>query len=232
MATISWITPWGQMAYVRSLNDGVARAAYDTPGSYVIGGAVPGYRCTPVRMFSSFDAYDAAEMTAGAWVCHDMEKGDGFPAPALEKQHPALAHSVFINKAKRRGHGLISAPGRDLVYVPGADNMAKPGEDINDAYLRCGIPGMCAGAQVLSVQSQGAQKDLVAFTNLLTAAKAQLPDPNQALWMGLTTQFATAKNLVDAYNAAMPIGVSGCWLTVTKDNAQAAVDFLKWACVA
>jgi hypothetical protein len=227
---VSWICPWGQMAWLRQLDDALARRVFDTPGSHVIGGAVPGYQVTPTRMFSSFDAYDAQDMTANAWVCYDLEAGEGFPAPAREKQYPKAFIPAFAAKAKRRGHGLIASPGRDLVYVPGAVCGIQQGENINDAYLRCGIPAACEGAAVLLVQSQDTQKDIPAFTALLTGAKAQQTDPNQALWCGLTTSRSTAKQMADAWTAALPVGVTGCWVTIgSKDQAPVAADFFRWA---
>jgi hypothetical protein len=216
------------MATLRAYDDALARKLFDTPSSHVVGGAVPGYQVTPTRLFSSFDAYDGAEMTAGAWVCFDLENGDGFPAPAEEKQYPKLSIPVFARKAKRRGHGLIAAPGRDLVYAQGAPCSIRQGENINDAYLRCGLPAACAGAAVLLVQSQDTQKDLAAFTDLLSGAKAQQADPNQALWAGLTTATSTSKQMADAYTAAMDLGVSGFWVTIVKDQVKVAADFWRW----
>jgi hypothetical protein len=91
-----------------------------------------------------------------------------------------------------------------------------------------GIPGACAGAAVLLVQSQDSQKDLGAFTALLQGAKAQQADPNQALWAGLTTATSSTQQLADAYTAALPLGVSGFWLTIVKDQVKVAADFLRW----
>jgi hypothetical protein len=227
----SWIMPWGQMSWLRAYDDALARQVFDTPSSHVVGGAVPGYQVVPTRLFSSFDAYDAQEMTAGAWVCYDLENGDGFPAPAEEKQYPKLAIPMFGRKAKRRGHGLIAAPGRDLVYAQGAPCRIQAGEDLNDAYLRCGLPAACVGAAVLLVQSQDTQKDLPAFTELLTGARYQQADPNQALWCGLTTGGAsTVKQMADAWTAAVGLGASGCWVTIGgKDQVPVAADFFRWA---
>jgi hypothetical protein len=235
---VSWIMPWGQLSWLRQYDDALARRVFDTPSSHVIGGAVPGYQVTATRMFSSFDAYDAQDMTANAWVCYDLEAGDGFPAPAREKQMPKAFIPTFAAKAKRRGHGLIASPGRDLVFVPGAVCGRQEGENINDAYLRCGIPAACEGAAVLLVQSQDTQKDIPAFTNLLSGAKAQQADPNQALWSGLTTATSTTKHMCDAWSAALPLGVTGCWVTIANPNrvpggdpaqVKVAADFFRWA---
>jgi hypothetical protein len=230
---VSWITPWGQLAWLRAYDDTLARSAYDTPTSHVIGGAVPSYLCRATRMFSSIDPYLAAATTANQWVCYDLEGGDQFPAPVKEKQSFSLGYLLFGNQAKRNGHGLIAAPGRDLVYVKDVNGkpLIQPGEDINDAYLRVGIPAACVGAAVLLVQSQDVQKDLTGFTDLLTGAKSQQADPNQALWAGLTTGGgSTVQQLADAYTAAIGVGVTGFWLTISSQSTvKVAADFLRWA---
>jgi len=228
----SWIMPWGQLAWLRKLDDPTARAAFDTTSSYVIGGAVPGYQCLPVRMFptlSGAGGYTSTVLTAGAWVCYDLE---GWAASRpKEQQHPELAYDAFLDQARARGHPVIAAPARDLATVKGADATKLASETYDQAYVRIGYAGMCTGAQVLLVQSQNAQKDLDAFTALLNGAKSQQADPNQALWCGLTTAAATTVNqLAAAWTAALGLGVSGCWLTIGgADQAQVAADFLKWA---
>jgi hypothetical protein len=108
------------MAWLRAFDDALARRVFDTPSSHVIGGAVPGYQVTPTRLFTSLDSYLAAATTGNQWVCYDLEGGDAFPAPVKEKQSFGLGYMLFASQAKRNGHGLIAAPGRDLVYVKDA----------------------------------------------------------------------------------------------------------------
>lgn len=230
MAVVSWVMPWGQMAWLRQADDELARNIFDTPSSYVIGGPVPGYQCIPTRVYTSFDAYcqTGGTLAPGALTCHDLEGWDA--SPAIDKQHPKATIPHFLSLAKARGHGVIESPGRDLVYVQGADDRISQGESTDDAYLRIGIPGACNGAAVLLVQSQNSQKDIPGFTKLLTGAKSQQADPNQALWAGLTTAAGTTvKQLSDAYTAAIGLGVSGFWMTIgAKDQVQTAVDFFRW----
>lgn len=222
----SWIMPWGQMAWLRQLDDALARRVFDTPSSFVVGGPVPGYGCTPVRLYTSLETYIAASAAYNGWVCYDLENWGASPAP--EKQHPELAMRDFMLTARARGHGVIAAPSRDLVYAAGADSGIRANEDINAAYLRCGIPGTTTGAAVCLVQSQGAQKDLVAFTGLLEgAADQQVMGSNQALWAGLTTAFSTAAQMKAAHDAAAA-SVSGFWVTIgTQAQAPVAADFFR-----
>jgi len=223
--TISWIEPWGQLAWLRQCDDAIARVCFDTPSSHVVGGPVPGYQVTATRLFTAFDTYAQTNPAYGGWVIYDLE--NWAQSPAVDKNDPAAAYSHFLSLAKARGHGLIATPGRDLVYAQGGP---QGGESLNDAYLRLGIPAACAGAPIMLVQSQGSQKDLAAFTSLISGAMAQRVDPNQAVWFGLTTAAGTTvKQLSDAYSAALALGVSGCWLTIgAQGQAQTAADFLHW----
>ena len=221
MPTVSWIMPWGQMAWLRAYDDALARAVFDAPSSYVVGWPVPGYQCTPTRVYTSMDAYcqTGGSLVSGSLVAYDLEAWAA--SPMVDKQHPASSYAHFLSLAKARGHGVMATPGRDLVTVQGGDQVMDAGEDINAAYLRCGIPAACAGAHVLLVQSQGAQKDLAAFTSLISGAKAQQADPNQQLWCGLTTSTSTAAQMTAAWEAAQPM-VHGCWVTI-GGQAQASV---------
>lgn len=219
------------MAWLRAYNDALARRVFDTTSSYVVGGPVPGYQVVPLRVYTSVDGYAAGggSLPAGTLVAYDLEAWDA--SPATDKQHPAASYSHFNSLARARQHGVIATPGRDLVTVKGGDCTMQAGEDINAAYLRCAIPAACAGAHVLLVQSQGAQKDLTTFTGLISGAKAQQADPNQMLWCGLTTGGATTvKQMCDAFTAAVGAGVSGVWVTIgAQSQVQVAADFFAWA---
>jgi hypothetical protein len=222
---ISYIEPWGQLARLRAYDDAVARRAFDTPNSYVIGGAVPGYAVTPVRMFPGFENY-AKAAAFGGWCCFDLEAWEA--SPMLDKQHPKSAYAHFIQLAQARGNPVIASPSRDLVYVGGADDRILPGEDLNTAYLRCQIPACGAGAQVLLVQAQNVQKDLAAFTTLIEGAAAQqVPGSGQALWVGLTTAYSTADQMVAAHNAVVG-DVTGFWVTIAAaEQVPVAAEFFK-----
>ena len=64
----------------------------------------------------------------------------------------------------------------------------------------------------------------------LVLRQAQQADPNQMLWCGLTTATSTTKQMADAWTAALPLGVSGCWVTIgNKDQVKVAADFFRWA---
>jgi len=219
---MSWIMPWGQLAWLRAYDDATARKAFDTPDSLVAGGPVPHYATTPVRNYTSFDQYAHEPQFGAPWVIFDLEAGAGFPAPAVEKRHPEMAIAAFASLASGRGQGLIATPSRDLVYVPGSDCPVQPGEDISAAYLRTGVPGTAAAAQVLLVQAQGVQKDPAAYAALIQGAMAQQP-AGQATWAGLTTGgAATSGQMTAAQRAAAALGVSGFWVTIA-DQSQAGV---------
>lgn len=220
----SWIMPYGQLGWLRALDDDLARRCFDTPTSYVVGGPIPAYATTPVRLFRSFSTYQAANVAVGQVVCFDIEHWPG--SDDIEQRHLELAFRDFANEAKLRGNMLICAPGRDLVYCPGSETAIGQDEDINAAYLRCRIPAYAYGAQVLLVQAQGSQKDLDAFTGLICGAREQQPD-GQALWAGLTTGKSTADQMLAAAAAVAGV-VSGFWVTIgSKDQAPVAAEFFR-----
>jgi hypothetical protein len=218
--------PYGQLAWLNALDPVLTKRLFDRSQSYVVGGAFPGLQCTPIKSYTSHDAFAHGAPGTGP-VAFDLESGNNYPAPLVEKQHPAMSMQAFASTASAQGRTMIAAPSRDLVDVPDADLGRATGEDINVAYLRCGIPAACAPAQTLLVQSQGAQSNTTTFASLISGAKSQQP-PGQILWAELTTSAATSAQMVAAYDSVGSLGVAGWWVNIAaQSQAPVAAAFFK-----
>jgi len=233
---ISWIMPYGQLGWLRALNAGTARRAFDTPDSYVVGNspfpsAAAPWACKVLPVFYSFEPYaNAGAVQTGAKFPQVAYDPENWPATHPKvKRHPESALWHFAVLAAARGQQVIAAPSRDLIYAPGADRPWQAPESINQGYLRCQVPAAAEDAAALVCQNQGAEKDLEAYAQMLIGAAKQAPE-GQLLYGGLTTNFATAAQMQAAYDAAMGCGVpvTGFWVTIASQaQAQVAADFFK-----
>jgi hypothetical protein len=222
--------PWGQLNWLKQASSGVARKFFNAPTSFVGGNSpVPGLAATPIPVFGSLHDYiHSGDTMIGSqfpWVCYDIE--NWAQTPEIEKRHVKLALSVFADLAHGRGQKVLAAPSRDIIYAKACDEPWQYPETIDAGYLRVGIPLACRDAEVFLCQSQGDEKNLTAFAQLLAAADKQT-SPDQVLWGGLTTNFATGAQMKAAYDAANTAGanVAGWWVTVASQaQAQVAVDF-------
>ena len=229
---LTWCMPWGQLAWLRQLDDRVARRFFDASTSFVVGNtAVPGYACSVLPVFYSWEPYanSGAVMTGTSypWVCYDPENWPKTHPKVKADPRAALWH--FVIMARARGQKVVAAPSRDLIYAPGSAAPWQAPEDINQGYLRCQVPAAAEDADVLVVQNQGAEKDPETYARLLIGADKQSP-ASQVLWGELTTNFATAAQMRAAYDAAAGCGVPvlGYWVTIaTQPQAQVAVDFFR-----
>lgn len=229
---MTWVMPWGQLAWLRALDDKLARKVFDTPTSYVVGNSpVPGYACTVMPVFYTWQPYAAAGSTqtgqAFPWVCYDIENWQATDPKVKRCPESALYHFAVL--AHARGQKVVAAPSRDIIYASGSHRPAQPPEDINFGYLRCQVPAAAEDADALVCQCQGAEKDLETYGRMLVGAAKQAPD-GQLLWGGLTTNFATAVQMKAAYDAAALSGapVTGYWVTIASQaQAPVAADFFR-----
>jgi hypothetical protein len=168
--------------------------------TYVIGAkgsrpAVPSLRGTvkPTAIYTSYAAF-AADMAAdrlprsdGA-VLYDIEKWGATPLD--EQQNPRVYMVRFSTLAREHGLLPILAPARDLMLVSGASCGKQPGENLSQAYLRCGLAGADANAGALVVQSQADQFDVPQFRSFLASAARQARAANPHV--AVLAQVATA----------------------------------------
>ena len=235
---LNWLMPWGQLQWLRQADEGIARRFFDQPSSYVVGssrfpGSAPYWACNVLPVFYSFETYATAgqSMTGSAFplVCADFEN---WPQTAPNvKRHPESSFWAFAQLASARGQQMVAAPSRDLIYAPGADKPWQWPETINDGYLRCQIPAVASAAAVAFVcQSQGAEKDLTAFSTLVAGAAKQVSS-NVTFWAELTCNLATPDQMKAAYDTALTCGasppVAGFWLVIAdQSQAPTAAQFL------
>ena len=146
-----------------------------------------GWATTPVRSFTSLTntngaaaVWAATTPAPGSWVMYDNEEYSGLNPAAntavVEQNNPGPYMAEFNALAHAYGLHVINVPGRDLTditptyasYPVDAPVMTGPavcykgsgglvGETEDAAFLRCGIPGFAASADVYSCQSQADQ---------------------------------------------------------------------------
>jgi len=227
---MSWVMPYGQLAWVQQLSPQVARKFFNTPNSFVVGGsAIPGLNATVLPLFTSLhDYHNAGSSMTGAnfpWVCFDIE--NWAKSVEIEKRHVKLALYAFADLAHARGQKLVAAPSRDIIYAKAADVPWQWPETIDAGYLRIGIPLACNDADVFLCQSQGDTPNPATFASLIQQADQQTA-PNQTFWAELSTNNVTGAQMKAAYDAAMTSGaiIQGWWVAIpAQSQAQVAVDF-------
>lgn len=233
---MSFCMPYGQLGWLRGVDEKLTRRFFDTPTSYVVGNSpfpnrTAPWACQVMPVFYSFEKYSpaGATMTGAQYpvVCYDPE---GWPQTHIKvKEDPRSALWHFTVLAHDRGQQVVAAPSRDLIYTPGSVRPWQAPEDINAGYLRCQVPAAAEDADILVVQNQGAEKDPETYARVLLGANKQSP-ADQQIWGGLTTNFATAQQMRAAYDAAELSGVpvAGYWLTIASQaQAPVAADFFR-----
>jgi len=164
-------------------------------------------------------------------VLYDIEK---WPAtPYAEQQQPQAYLRRF--SALARAHGLlpILAPARDLALVPGGTCAKHGGENLTQAYLRCGLAGADVGAAALVVQAQAEEFDVPAYRQFVAAAarQARAGNPRIAVLAQLATaplgQPASVPQLVAAARSVRRL-VQGFSLTARQVDTATTAGLL-WA---
>jgi len=186
-------------------------------------------------IFTSYAAF-AAQIAAGRLpgsdhaVLFDIEKWRA--TPLAEQQNPRYYMLRFSELA--RAHGLlpILAPGRDLVLAPGASCVKRVGENLSEAYIRCGLASADAHAAALVVQAQASQFDVQAFRDFLVQAvrQARAGNPGVAVLAQLATaplgRPASLAQLVAAARSVSRV-VQGFSLNIRVTDVQMADDLLR-----
>lgn len=147
----------------------------------------------PTRIYRSYAAF-TADLAAGQVsrrvraVMYDPEKWAATPLP--EQLDPRMYMAQFSRLA--RAHDLlpILAPARDLVLVHGSSCEKHAGENLNQAYVRCGLGTEVRQAGALVIQSQASQFDVATFRNFVAQVAAQARSVNARVTV--LAQVATA----------------------------------------
>jgi len=189
----------------------------------------------PTAIYMSYAAF-ARDIAAGRVprsahaVLYDIEKWGATP---LGEQRSPRVYMVRFSKLAR-AHGLlpILAPARDLVLVPGGSCVKRQGENLSEAYIRCGLASADAQAGVLVVQSQVEQSDVPAFHDflVLAARQARAGNPGVAVLAQLATApLGHAASLAQLVAAARSVGgfVQGFSLNIRVTDIQIADGLLR-----
>ena len=194
------------------------------------GAVVPTTDYTSYATFAADVAGGRVPRSDGA-VLFDVEK---WPATPLAEQQNPKAYMAWFS-ALARAHGLfpILAPARDLVLVHGASCQKQAGEDVAQAYLRCGLAGADAHAGALVVQSQVDQSSVAQYHRFVVVAarQARAGNPHVVVLAQLATApLGRTASLADLVTAARSVSgsVQGFSLNARLTDIQLA-DHLLWS---
>jgi hypothetical protein len=186
----------------------------------------------PTAAYTSYATF-AADVTAGRVprrnraVLYDIEMWA--QTPLAEQEDPRLYMTRFSELAREHGLLPILAPARDLVLVPGAPCVKQTGENLNQAYIRCGLASADTRASVLVVQSQVDQSDVPEFRGFLSLAarQARAANPHVTVLAQLATaplgqvaslgQIATAARSVRALVQGFSLNARPADIPVVRD---------------
>ncbi len=189
----------------------------------------------PTATYTSYAAF-ARDVAAGRLppadtaVQYDIEKWPG--TPLAEQRNPRHYMMLFSRLARARNLFPILAPGRDLVLVPGGLCTKQAGENLDQAYLRCGLAGADASAGAVVVQSQVDESDAARFRTFIAGAARQARSANAhvAVLAQLSTaplgQLVPLGKMVAAARAAGPI-VQGFSLNIRTSDVVLADQLLR-----
>ena len=151
--------------------------------------------------------------------------------PFVERLDPGRYMALFAGAAHRHGYAAILMPGRDLLAAAGSCRQ-QPGEDLDAAFLRCGLAGKGARlSQVFEIQTAPVELSSTELRGFAAACakQARAANPSVVLVATLSTQAGTrwvnGWQLARAAAAVRPY-VQGFQLNMTRGSTRAAVAFL------
>jgi hypothetical protein len=151
--------------------------------------------------------------------------------PFAERLDPERYMALFAGAAHSHGYAAILMPGRDLLAAARSCRQ-QPGEDLDAAFLRCGLAGKGARlSQVFAIQTAPVELSTTELRGFAAACakQARAANPSVVLIATLSTQpgtgWADGWQLARAAAAVRPY-VQGFQLNLTPRSARAAVSFL------
>ncbi len=194
-----------------------ARAAFDTPHTFIAGAAgVPsGWTSMSVTSFTSEVALASALENGSVHTRAVLLDLEDWPlTPVVEQKDPAGFESEASSLAHAHHLLFIATPAVDLVRVLGRN----PGETAQEAYLRLDIAGTAAlHADAIDIQAQALEQNLPLFTSFVreAASQARAAHPGVIVLAGISTNHsgvrASPDQLLAAVQATRPY-VDGYWL--------------------
>ncbi|MDH6574422.1 hypothetical protein [Kitasatospora sp. MAP5-34] len=220
----SWIVSGSTLTRLLAADPTGATAArkFDTPNAYVLTGAaewaVPaGWRSTPTASFTSYAALQSAFARHSLdprirAVLYDNEHWS--LTPQREQADPAHYDQLAAELVHQHQLLFVAAPATDLV------NKLTPNAATGnfDSFLGLGLAAQIARyADVLDIQSQGAQNNPTLFASFVSAVatQARQANPGVKVLAGISTNpsgtAATAATM-DRAARAVRTHVDGYWL--------------------
>ncbi|WP_152627290.1 hypothetical protein [Streptacidiphilus melanogenes] len=219
-----WIVSGQTLARLLATDRAAATRAFDSPRTYVLTGTgswqIPsGWSSTPTADFTSYRDLRAAFAENRVdprirAVLYDNEHWG--MTPAAEQADPARYDRLAAQLTHRHHLVFLAAPSTDLASVlrPGSSG----GRGTFGALLDAGLFGQLApSADVLDIQSQGAEADPAKFAAFVRAAAAQArsANPDIRVLAGISTnpsgQAVSAAAITRAAQAVRG-DVDGFWL--------------------
>ena len=151
--------------------------------------------------------------------------------PFAERLDPERYMALFAGAAHRHGYGAILMPGRDLLAAASPCRQ-QPGEDLDAAFLRCGLAGEGARlAQIFEIQTAPVELSSTELRRFAAACAKQARAANRSVVLVATlstqpgTRWVNGWQLARAAAAVRPY-VQGFQLNMTRGSTRAAVAFL------
>jgi hypothetical protein len=152
--------------------------------------------------------------------------------PLLERLDPRHYMTLFAAAAHRHGYAAILMPGRDLLAAAGSCRR-QPGEDLDAAFLRCGLAGAAARlSQIFEIQTAPIETRSTELRSFAGACAKQARAANRSVVLIATLSTQPAAGPVSGSQlhraaAALRPYVQGFQLNLTRGTARAAVAFLR-----
>lgn len=159
------------------------------------------------------------------WVRYDIESWASTPSP--ESADPQTYLQDFISLAHANGFKVIVTPARDLASTDTVHPQLS-GETDDAWYIRTNIPAACAGAEILSVQTQADQGSPQEFWWFYSQARSLVKavSPATEVWSGLSTTYGNGQGM---YSAAQTAGIAdGFWLNILTDYTDSIAFMQLW----
>jgi hypothetical protein len=152
--------------------------------------------------------------------------------PSAERLFPGRYMALFATAAHRHGYAAILMPGRDLLAAASSCRQ-EPGEDLDAAFLRCGLAGKGARlSQMFEIQTAPIEMRNTELRSFAAACarQARAANPSVVLIATLTTQSGPRRvsgwQLSQVAAAVRPY-VQGFELNMTRGTTPNAVAFLR-----
>jgi hypothetical protein len=186
--------------------------------------------------FTSYTAFSTAlarhQIPSGVTaVAYDPELWTA--TPLAEQANPRRYMSLFAAAAHRHGYAVILMPGRDILLARGATCPKRPGEQLDTAFLRCGLPSDAARlSQAVVIQTAPVEMATAEVREFAAACAQQVRASNPAAVLIATLSTrpgrrpVTGRQLAGAAAAIRPF-VQGFLLNMTAQSVRAARAFLQ-----